>query len=161
VIVLLSPRSSIPDFAPLDVLTGECRLLTISADGRCRAMQMTVLRQVCSDSAIRTSRHSPAELTKREAARAWSNGCPNQYYLRRSGRSCFGSCAHGIHLAKVENTRRHNTPFDSYRYRDGSRSSACLHQSRPGCGMAMQPHSVRRHLLSMIGVTAHRECDRG
>jgi hypothetical protein len=68
--------------------------------------------------------------------------------------------AHGFHLAKVENARHHSTRFDGYRHFDSSRPSALVHQSRPGCGMAMQPHSVRSCLFSfheMIGRTAHRD----
>ena len=116
--------------------------------GMRQAQRRCAARQVCSDSAIRTSRHSPAELTNREAAELGAMVVRTHMMCGGGGRSCSGSCAHGIHLAKVANTRRHNTPFDSCRYRNGSRSSACVHQSQPRCGMAMQPH-IRRHLLSI------------
>lgn len=59
-----------------------------------------------------------------------------------------GSYAHGIHLAKGENTRRYNTALDGCGYRDSGRASAHGHRRRPGSGMAMQPHSVRGQLFS-------------
>ena len=119
-----------------------------------------------------TSRHPPPELTNREAATAWGNDRPNLHDRQRSDLYKWsvgevnalhiqsGSYAHGFHLAKVENVGRHGTRFDGCRHFDSSRPSALVHQPRSGCGMAMQPHSVRSYLFSfheMIGRTAHRD----
>ena len=72
-----------------------------------------------------------------------------------------GSYAHGFHLAKAENARRHGTPFYNCRHCDRNRPSACAHQFRPRYGMAMQPHSVRHYLLSFHEIIAlHAEIAR-
>ena len=81
------------------------------------------------------------------------------YELRSAHQT--GSYAHGFHLAKAENARRHGTPFDNCRHCNSNRPSARAHQSRPGCGMAMQPHSVHHYLLSFHEIIAlHAEIAR-
>jgi hypothetical protein len=108
--------------------------------------------------------HDSADLTDREAAISWGERCPSAYGICRPGRrspqrsahQTPGNYAHGFHVAKVENAPRHGTRFDGCRHCDSNRPSACVRQSRPGCGMGMQPHSVRRCLFSFLEMIARR-----
>jgi hypothetical protein len=84
-----------------------------------------------------------ANVTDREADTAWGEGCPSAYGICRPGRrspqrsahQTPRNYAHGFHVAKVENAPRHGTRFDGCWHCDSNGPSACVRQSRPGCGM--------------------------
>ena len=129
---------------PLRPTRGSCR----GWDRAQTAKSFNVISVTDESALIKHCRRELAGTATSGSVRRWQNHSPLRPATHQFGGGQGGiqiwSCAYGFHLAKVENSRPHNIPIGGCGCRDSSRSPALVRQSRPRCGMAMQPHSDRR-----------------